>query len=155
MIKVSIKQERERLGISQRELARRIHMSGQMISKIERGETTPSIETLVKIGSVLNVPIHRFFEYDEYNYLLFGEDVKTLEDVRLHIVSLTNSIIKYYEILNGREIISDEINALNDSIETLCYSFLFKDQLDAIINSQVDTELNIQNIDKKKTHKDK
>lgn len=32
-------------------------MSGQMISKIERGETTPSMETLNKIAEALDVPI--------------------------------------------------------------------------------------------------
>lgn len=52
-----IKEKREKLGISQRELARRIEMSGQMISKIESGSSTPSIDTINKIAAILNVQV--------------------------------------------------------------------------------------------------
>lgn len=54
----NIKNKRTEKGISQRELARRIGMSGQMISKIEKAETTPSIDTLNKIAEALNVQLH-------------------------------------------------------------------------------------------------
>jgi transcriptional regulator with XRE-family HTH domain len=46
---------REKAGISQRELGRRIDMSGQMISKIEKNETNPSGETILKIATELNI----------------------------------------------------------------------------------------------------
>lgn len=55
MLKENIKRIRENNKISQRELARKIGMSGQMISKIERGESAPSLETLDKIATALNV----------------------------------------------------------------------------------------------------
>lgn len=54
----NIKRLRAEKGISQRELARRIDMSGQMISKIEKAETSPSIETLSKIANTLDVSIN-------------------------------------------------------------------------------------------------
>lgn len=57
MISKAIKIARVKKGISQRELAREIGMSGQMISKIERGETTPSVTTIDKIAKALNVQI--------------------------------------------------------------------------------------------------
>lgn len=60
-LKVDLKKNREEADISQRELARRINMSGQMISKIERGETTPSLDTLNKIASALDVPVSSLF----------------------------------------------------------------------------------------------
>lgn len=50
-----IKNLRIQKGISQRELGRRIGMSGQMISKIEGNRTTPSLETLVKIADAFEV----------------------------------------------------------------------------------------------------
>ncbi len=53
----NIKKSRIAKEISQRELGRRIEMSGQMISKIEKSETTPSIETLTKIAKALDVSI--------------------------------------------------------------------------------------------------
>ncbi|MBC8062312.1 MAG: helix-turn-helix transcriptional regulator [Clostridiaceae bacterium] len=64
-----IKEKREKLGISQRELARRIDMSGQMISKIESGLSTPSIDTINKIAALLNVPAASLLEdYNEESF---------------------------------------------------------------------------------------
>lgn len=54
----NIKRIRESCNISQRELGRRIKMSGQMISKIEKNETTPSVGTLLKISDALNVSVY-------------------------------------------------------------------------------------------------
>lgn len=63
MLKDNIKKIRESHSISQRELARRIDMSGQMISKIERGETNPSIDTLNKIANALGVTLSDLVEF--------------------------------------------------------------------------------------------
>ncbi len=57
-----IKENREKLGISQRELGRRIEMSGQLISKIESGMATPSIDTINKIATLFDVQVSSFLE---------------------------------------------------------------------------------------------
>lgn len=78
-----IKRKREELGISQRELARRIEMSGQMISKIEAGLSTPSIETINKISSIFNVPITYFLEdstEESFTYKLICAIEKSYKD---------------------------------------------------------------------------
>lgn len=51
----NIKEFRLNKGISQRELARLIGKTGQFISLIEQGRNNPSIETLNKIATVLEV----------------------------------------------------------------------------------------------------
>lgn len=107
MLKENIKRIRESNHISQRELARKINMSGQMISKIERGETTPSIETLNKIAKALGVTP---------NTLLKG--TKTLS--RELVDALEYPLIKLYGVIDTLEILSDKLkidyNLLNDSI---------------------------------------
>lgn len=57
-ISEKIKEIRLKKGISQRELGRQIGMSGQMISKIESANTTPSLETLLKISTALGVELN-------------------------------------------------------------------------------------------------
>mgnify|MGYP004589792045 CR=1 FL=1 len=53
-----IKEKREQLGISQRELARRIKIDNSTISYIETGRIKkPSISILVKISEELNLNI--------------------------------------------------------------------------------------------------
>ena len=44
-----LREERDRVGISQRELARRIGLSASMISQIESGQSKPSVSTLYAI----------------------------------------------------------------------------------------------------------
>jgi transcriptional regulator with XRE-family HTH domain len=80
MLNDNIKKIRMNRNISQRELARRINMSGQMISKIERGDTTASLETLYKISEALEVPVSELLDIKEVEKLkdsINSERIKT------------------------------------------------------------------------------
>lgn len=56
-----LRRERERAGISQRELARRIGLSASMISQIESGQSKPSVSTLYAIVTELGVSVDDVF----------------------------------------------------------------------------------------------
>jgi transcriptional regulator with XRE-family HTH domain len=56
-----LRQERDRVRISQRELARRIGLSASMISQIESGQSKPSVSTLYAIVSELGVSVDDIF----------------------------------------------------------------------------------------------
>jgi transcriptional regulator with XRE-family HTH domain len=56
-----LREERDRLGISQRELARRIGLSASMISQIESGQSKPSVSTLYGIVTELGVSVDDIF----------------------------------------------------------------------------------------------
>ena len=49
-----LREERERMSISQRELARRIGLSASLISQIESGQSKPSVGTLYAIVTELS-----------------------------------------------------------------------------------------------------
>ena len=55
---------REERGISMRALARRSGLSANALSMIERGLTSPSVSTLNKLASALEVPITAFFRQE-------------------------------------------------------------------------------------------
>lgn len=55
MLGNNIKIYREKVGISQRELARRINKTGQFISLVEQGKSKPSIDVLEKIAHTLKI----------------------------------------------------------------------------------------------------
>ena len=55
---------RQRLRLTQEELAARIKRTPESVSNIERGQQLPSVETLVDLGRVLNVPMSEFFGDD-------------------------------------------------------------------------------------------
>ncbi|MGP1439073.1 MAG: helix-turn-helix domain-containing protein [Treponema sp.] len=50
-----LRQEREKAGLSQLELALRADVSQNMINYIETGKRTPSLDTLLKICNALNI----------------------------------------------------------------------------------------------------
>lgn len=56
-----LREERDRVGISQRELARRIGLSASMISQIESGQSKPSVSTLYDIVTELGVSVDDIF----------------------------------------------------------------------------------------------
>lgn len=60
-IGTKLRGERDRIGISQRELARRIGLSASMISQIESGQSKPSVSTLYAIVTELGVSVDDIF----------------------------------------------------------------------------------------------
>ncbi len=60
-----LREERERVSISQRELARRIGLSASLISQIESGQSKPSVSTLYAIVTELGVSVDDVFRGTE------------------------------------------------------------------------------------------
>lgn len=58
---MDIKEKREQLGISQKELAERIGITQSFMCDIEQKRCKPSIDTAIKIAKELNVSDIRFF----------------------------------------------------------------------------------------------
>lgn len=56
-----LREERDRLGLSLRELARRLEVSPSLVSQIETGKTQPSVRTLYAIVSELGVSLDEVF----------------------------------------------------------------------------------------------
>jgi transcriptional regulator with XRE-family HTH domain len=56
-----LREERERKGLSLRELARRLEVSPSLVSQIETGKTQPSVRTLYAIVSELGVSLDEVF----------------------------------------------------------------------------------------------
>ena len=63
---IRLKDYREKASISVRELARRIYVSPSLISQIEHGRVTPSVETLYRVANELNLSVGDFFSDKEH-----------------------------------------------------------------------------------------
>lgn len=61
---------------SQREIEKRAHLLQCHLSRIENGHTVPSLETLEKIASALEVPTHYFFYDGKTQGVSFGSGQK-------------------------------------------------------------------------------
>ena len=60
-----IKKHREKMGLSQGDLAKTLDVSRQTINSIENGKFDPSLTLAMKLTKFFNEPIDTLFEYKE------------------------------------------------------------------------------------------
>lgn len=97
-----IKEEREKAGLSIRQLADKVGVSNSYLSKIERDLKNPSIDTLVKLGKALNAPIENILAHEisiklEKNLHKFFSDCEIksiLEICKIRDVDLVTYLIE-------------------------------------------------------------
>jgi transcriptional regulator with XRE-family HTH domain len=68
---IRLRSFRERQNWSLRELAERCGLSINAISRIERGENSPTVSSLQRLASALSIPITEFFEAATYKTTIF------------------------------------------------------------------------------------
>ena len=67
-----VRTQRKRLNLTAAALARQAGLSTGMLSKIENGQTSPSLATLTALASALHVPVTSFFRgYEEQRDVTF------------------------------------------------------------------------------------
>mgnify|MGYP003427311389 CR=1 FL=1 len=59
---MNIKERREELDLSQKELAEKAGISQSFLCDIEQGRSKPSIDTALKIADALNIDDIKFFD---------------------------------------------------------------------------------------------
>ena len=59
---MNIREKREELGLSQKELAEKSGITQSFLCDIEQGRSKPSIDVAIKLANVLKVKDIKFFE---------------------------------------------------------------------------------------------
>lgn len=97
-----IKEHRKKLGITQEELAEKVELSTQHISRIESGCYIPSLKSFFSIVSVLNIDLKIFgFNINKAN--------NTVKDKLIEkVLSATDAELIFYE--NSIDAISESLN---------------------------------------------
>ena len=77
-----IKTYRSARGLTVKELAAKAQITASMLSQIERGQATPSLNTIRQLSEALDEPIFRFFmdEVDVQNEVVRRENRKQIID---------------------------------------------------------------------------
>ena len=65
LLGLEIAKQRKKQGLNQLDLASLVNMEKPSITRIEKGRTNPTSLTLLKISKVLNIPISKFFKFQE------------------------------------------------------------------------------------------
>ncbi len=83
-----IKKARKEMGFSQKQLAGYLRVSDKAVSSYEIGRTTPSFETIKKIGKIVHKPINYFDKDSDPKDLDLQIKIKTIEKELLEIKKL-------------------------------------------------------------------
>ena len=62
---MNIRLRRTRLSMTQEELAFRSGVSNNMISNVERGIQSPTVETVAAIAKVLDIELYKLFIFED------------------------------------------------------------------------------------------
>lgn len=95
---------RKENGLTQNELAEKLAYSDNMVSRWERGEITPSIETLQKISEFYNIPITALFQnnaLEEEKQETKIQDIKKFSIVLLMVTALWLVITVMFVLSNS------------------------------------------------------
>lgn len=88
---------RKKNNMTQNELAEKLNYSDNAISRWERGEVTPNIETLIHISEVFNVPLNSLLE-DNATKVATAQDKKEIIN-KLAIILLFVSLVWFIAVI--------------------------------------------------------
>lgn len=90
-----LKQLREKQRLTQQEIADRLSVDKNTVSRYERDEITPPIDKLVKLAVMLNVSLDYLVGIGKESYLILNEFDESQREVILHLINgLKESFIK-------------------------------------------------------------
>lgn len=66
-----IKEKREKLNITQKEMAKRLYVSNSKYNKIENGLREPNFELLTRILKLLDINLDEYIKKEKPKYILY------------------------------------------------------------------------------------
>ena len=94
-IGATIRDFRLQRGMSQGDIEKRTGLLRCYLSRVENGHTVPSLETLQKIASSLEMPLSQFFSdepvKEAYGLSLAEDDIRFLTQIQRYAANLSDS----------------------------------------------------------------
>ena len=95
-IGTTIRTHRLQKGLSQGDIEKKTGLLRCYLSRVENGHTVPSLDTLSKIATALDLPIAQFFADDSMNHQfntqkLNDEELRFLTQIRRYSTNLNES----------------------------------------------------------------
>jgi transcriptional regulator with XRE-family HTH domain len=114
-LSVTISEIRKRNGLTQDELAGKLFVTRQAVSRWENGETTPAIETLKKISELFKVDANAFFGGETPVCQSCAMPLRNLDDIGSNADGAINPDYCKY-CFNGGKFIDDK--TVDEMVET-------------------------------------
>ena len=114
---MNIKKHREKLGLSQRQLAFALNLVPQSLNRYETGKIEPDIETLIKLADYFNISIDELLERESkiINLNFISEQKQNLIN---DIINASDNVIDRLEAyMAGIKYAEEERNQLIERIK--------------------------------------
>ena len=82
-----IREERKKKGLTQEELAEKADMSYKFLNRIERNVSKPSLDMVIKLSEVLNVPFLNLFSYIKNKNSKSSDDKQVINNKFVYLFS--------------------------------------------------------------------
>lgn len=97
-----IQEYRQRIGLSQEQVAERAGISQNHVSRLEQGKHDPHFYTILQVAKVLNIPLDGLVsDFSEENINIFLQDIKddveNMSQNQLDMLKDAIGIIKKYK----------------------------------------------------------
>lgn len=102
-------QLRKQKGLSQEELANRLNVSRQTVSKWEVGDSTPDMEKLVAISDLFEISLEKLVKGEE---TVYGGDVSTKSELVNELKEKAKQGVKIVAIVFGIILLIDVISMI-------------------------------------------
>ncbi|MBL4952090.1 helix-turn-helix transcriptional regulator [Neobacillus sp. YIM B02564] len=103
-----LKTKRKEANLSQKELAEKIHLSQSLISQLEKGKITPSLDVVQKLAHFFNLPVSHFMAEKEW------EEGKEIETNQYY----AEDTLDYIRLLFYQEQYEDAMKTIEQSLGT-------------------------------------
>ncbi|MCF6515592.1 helix-turn-helix domain-containing protein [Lactobacillus sp. S2-2] len=113
-----LKNKREEKGLSQNELANRLHLTRQTISRWETGKTVPNLDTLVQLSDELNISLDQLLRDDDLETVThISRDVKKKKWYKIILLLIIIIALIFWVMMGvfswGRYAQNDMVNRAN------------------------------------------
>lgn len=116
-----LKEQREKVGMSQSELAQKLHVTRQTVSRWENNQTIPNLDTLNDISEELEISLDDLLKHDNLKTIgSISKDVKLKKRYKIWSIVASSiiglSIIFLFLLSWGRYSSNDLVNRVNPFI---------------------------------------
>jgi transcriptional regulator with XRE-family HTH domain len=135
-----VRERRQELGLNLRDLAKRTGLSASFLSQVERGVTSPSIDSLRKISDALEVPVFRFLLEPDVKCPVVrrGERIRlTWPGSQATVQLLTPNLNRKMEALLTEREPGDQTPIVNFGRHTEEFIYVLQGQLEVALGEEV------------------
>ncbi len=111
MVKCNLRELRQRVGLTQSQLAEMLGVKRQAVYDIENGKYFPNTLLALRIAKIMNVSVEDIFEEKQKIYRKVKMTVESPSDTRITLIKVRGKLVGYP--MNEKNVINNEFPTID------------------------------------------